>query len=89
MWNLIAASGAFIVVAGLSGALVFASLWVSHHAYAWYRGSNARPVAPEDAWAETAMEPQMSEEEWAAMLATDLPPEPLVRYEGEVKDVDE
>ena len=88
MWNLIAASGAFVVVAGLSCVLVFASLWVSHTAYTWYRGVTSRPETPEEMWSETAAEAQLSEEEWAAMMATDLPPELVAQYADEDADVE-
>lgn len=88
MWNLIAASGAFVFVAGLSGVLVFASLWVSHSAYTWYRGATSRPETPEEMWSETSTEARLSEEEWAVMMATILPPELVAQYADEDEDVE-
>ena len=68
---------AFFAVGIFAVLIVFASLMVSNAAYNKIRDAQRSPEKPEDLWAETSEEAQMSEEEWSALLASDIPPEYL------------
>lgn len=53
--------------------IVAATLWVATHAgwlmYLYLRRRDARPLTDEEKWQETSSE-SMSEEEWAALIAS-------------------
>lgn len=64
-----------VVVLSLLVAVVFgAAAWMGLSLYGAMRHSlYARPLTPQEQWSESSVEAGMSEEEWAAVLATEFP----------------